>query len=184
MHLLVPYPVKLPTPTPLQSCQLSCPTTHFTAAPTNSPPLMPTPMYLSQQRHTDHMATIATPFCIPFFFRRMFFCFMRSSLARYLLNTLPLRMLSSQPPLSLPPFPFLVLASKRHTRECCRIPRDVGICDCPPKCILCNNGHHARDPKCPSMRNLPSPALTTGPSNLPGHPGRITRQTARRALAV
>ena len=48
--------------------------------------------------------------------------------------------------------------SENHARECRRIHRDVGICDCPPKCILCgNNGHHARDPKCPKRSEFAQP---------------------------
>ena len=48
--------------------------------------------------------------------------------------------------------------SEQHGRECRRIHRDVGICDCPPKCILCgNNGHFARDPKCPKRAEFAPP---------------------------
>ncbi|KAF8264274.1 hypothetical protein EI94DRAFT_1703354 [Lactarius quietus] len=40
--------------------------------------------------------------------------------------------------------------TERHSQECQRVHRDVGVCDCPLKCILCGNtGHHAQDLKCP-----------------------------------
>ena len=55
--------------------------------------------------------------------------------------------------------------SERHLQECRRVHRDIGICDCPLKCILCGNlGHHARDPKCPQRADFAQPRQNNPPS--------------------
>lgn len=107
IHLLVSTPGE---------ATLLCPTTRFTAAPTDSPPLVPTPKSLSQQRHRTTWPPLPHPSASPSFLVVCFFCFtvffffMRTSLARYLLNTL--QMLSSQP------FPsYLVPSSCWHLNQ-------------------------------------------------------------------
>ena len=61
--------------------------------------------------------------------------------------------------------------SEHHTRECRRVHRDVGICDCPPKCILCSNtGHHARDQKCPKRAEFAPPRASNCPQPNPRAP--------------
>ena len=55
--------------------------------------------------------------------------------------------------------------SERHMQECPRVHTDIGICDCPLKCILCGNpGHHARDPKCPQRAAFAPPRNNNQPS--------------------
>ena len=58
--------------------------------------------------------------------------------------------------------------SERHVQECHRVHRDIAICDCPPKCILCRNlGHHARDPKCPQRAAFAPPRNNNQPRPRP-----------------
>ena len=57
--------------------------------------------------------------------------------------------------------------SEHHSRECRRVHRDVGICDCPLKCILCgDNGHHARDSKCPKRTEFAPPRASNRPQQV------------------
>ena len=66
--------------------------------------------------------------------------------------------------------------SERHVQECRRVHKDIGICDCPLKCILCGNaGHHARDPKCPQRAAFAPPQNSnqpTRPRNPPEQPNQ------------
>ena len=55
--------------------------------------------------------------------------------------------------------------SEQHKQECRRPHKDIGICDCPLKCILCGNvGHHARDPKCPQRAAFAAPRHNNQPT--------------------
>ncbi|KAF8264350.1 hypothetical protein EI94DRAFT_1871007 [Lactarius quietus] len=69
--------------------------------------------------------------------------------------------------------------TERHNQECRRIHRDIEVCDCPLKCLLCGNtGHHVRDLKCPKRAEFapqrsvnhapPPPQHTTTAEQEPG----------------